>query len=123
MHDMKPSSDRDTAVVYIFARVRPELKPYVPVMGVGITLLLNSWDFPVFQREGAVNTRIALSEADRASLAYLVEHSGKTSAEVISAALALARSSKVKPPEIRRGRPRRAGGAAAPQASQRSLQR
>jgi hypothetical protein len=63
---------------------------------------LDTWQFPNFEREGAINTRIALTEGDRASLFYLMQHSRKSASEVISAALTRAKNSKVRPHDLRR---------------------
>ena len=32
--------------VVLVSRIRPELKPFIPIISVGIALLLESWEFP-----------------------------------------------------------------------------
>src|SRR5947209_895469 len=88
--------------VVLVSRIRPELKPFIPIISVGIALLLESWEFPAFQREGAINTRIAITLDDRGYLFYLMRHSGRSAAEVIAAALTRAKNSKVRPHHTRR---------------------
>jgi hypothetical protein len=88
--------------IVVVSRIRPELKPFVSIVSVGLTLLLDTWEFPLFERAGAINTRIALTEGDKASLLYLMQHSRKSASEVISAALTRAKNSKVRPHDIRR---------------------
>ena len=102
MEREKGSQKIDSNFIVLVSRIRPELKPFVPIISVGFTLLLNTWDFPVFEREGAINTRVALTEGYRASLFYLTQHSGKSASEVISAALTRAKNSKIRPNGSRR---------------------
>jgi hypothetical protein len=79
-------------------RIEQDLKPYIPIISVGFTFLLNTWEFPHVTRDGAKQTRVALSETDREALQYLVKHSGRSAQEVVSAALISAKNSKVRPP-------------------------
>jgi hypothetical protein len=96
------SQNIETNLVLLVSRVKPELKPFIPIIGVGFTLLLDTWEFPDLDRQGAINTRIALTEGDRSSLFYLMQHSRKSASEVISAALTRAKNSKVRPHDLRR---------------------
>jgi hypothetical protein len=100
----KGSQKINSNFIVLVSRIRPELKPFIPIISVGFTLLLDTWDFPAFERDGAINTRVALREGDRASLFYLTQHSRKSASEVISAALACAKNSKVRPQNILRQR-------------------
>jgi len=88
--------------IVLVSLVMSELKPFVSIIGVGFTLLLDTWEFPVFERDGAINTRITLTEGDRLSLLYLMQHSRKSASEVISAALTRAKNSKIRPHNVRR---------------------
>src|SRR5437667_7851698 len=97
MKQEKSSQKIDSNFIVLVSRIKPELKPFISIISVGFTLLLDTWDFPVFDREGAINTRVALTEGDRASLFYLTQHSGRSASEVISAALTRAKNSKVRP--------------------------
>jgi hypothetical protein len=83
-------------VVCRVIRIDDSLKPYVPVVGIGITLLLDSWIFPEIPRNSVKNTRVLLNRVEREALDYLVQHSGKSATEVISAALVRAKNSKVR---------------------------
>jgi hypothetical protein len=107
MHMGKTSQNIEINFICMVSRIKPELKPFISIIGVGFTLLLDTWEFPVFDRDGAINTRIRLTEADRASLFYLRQHSGKSASEVISAALMRAKNSKIRPHGIRRPAGRR----------------
>jgi hypothetical protein len=98
----KTSQNIEANFIFLVSRINPDLKPFISIISVGFTLLLDTWEFPVFERDGAINTRIALTEGDRASLFYLTKHSGKSVSEVISAALTRAKNSKVRPRDIRR---------------------
>jgi hypothetical protein len=102
MRKEETSQNIESNFIIIVSRIRPELKPFIPIISVGFTLLLDTWEFPAFGREGAINTRVALTEGDRASLFYLTRHSGKSASEVISAALTRAKNSKVRPQKILR---------------------
>jgi len=97
MEREKGSQKIDSNFIVLVSRIKPELKPFISIISVGFTLLLDTWDFPAFERDGAINTRVALTEGDRASLFYLTQHSGKSASEVISAALTRAKNSKVRP--------------------------
>ncbi|MDB5406355.1 MAG: hypothetical protein JWL84_1267 [Rhodospirillales bacterium] len=83
-------------LIYIVTLIKPELKPYTPIIGVGFTLLLDTWKFPTAEKTGAKNTRVAFARADHEALIYLMKHSGKSAAEVVSAALIRAKHSKVR---------------------------
>jgi hypothetical protein len=96
------SKNIETNFIVLVSRIRPELKPFISIISVGFTLLLDTWEFPVFERDGAINTRIRITQADRESLFYLMRHSRKNASEVISAALTRAKNSKVRPHDIRR---------------------
>ena len=94
----KPVSNPE--VVCRIIRVDETLKPYIPLVGVGITLLLDTWVFPEIPRNSVKNTRVLLNRVDREALDYLVQHSGKSATEVISAALVRAKNSKVRASNI-----------------------
>jgi hypothetical protein len=83
--------------IYRTYRIAPDLKPYIPIIGVGFTLLLSTWEFPKTSREGARNTKVPLSVEDVARLDYLTRHAHKSATEVISAALLRAKASNVRP--------------------------
>jgi hypothetical protein len=102
MRREKDSQYIETNLIILVSRIKPELKPFISIISVGFTLLLDTWEFPAFERVGTINTRVALKEGDRASLFYLMQHSGKSASEVISAALTRAKNSKVRPHDIRR---------------------
>ena len=84
--------------IYRTYRISPELKPYIPIIGVGFTLLLSTWEFPQASREDAKNTKVPLSAEDVDQLDYLARHSRKSATEVVSAALLRAKASNVRPP-------------------------
>ena len=84
--------------IYRTYRIAPELKPYIPIIGVGFTLLLSTWEFPPASREDAKNTKVPLSAQDVDQLGYLVRYSRKSATEVVSAALLRAKASNVRPP-------------------------
>jgi hypothetical protein len=92
----------DQNFIVLVSRIKPELKQFIPIISVGFSLLLETWEFPVANREGAINTRVAITQGDRESLLYLMRHSGKCASEVISAALMRAKNSKVRPHDNRR---------------------
>ena len=85
-------------IIHRVYRIAPELKPYIPIIGVGLTLLLSTWEFPQVLRENAKNTKVPLSPEELGQLSYLAGHSGKSATEVISAALIRAKASNVRPP-------------------------
>src|SRR6266571_2400651 len=87
-----------TDFIYRVYRIAPELKPYIPIIGVGLTLLLSTWEFPQAPREDAKNTKVRLSPEELGQLGYLVRHSRKSATEVVAAALLRARASNVRPP-------------------------
>lgn len=97
MQGVEGSKKIETNFIYQQARITPDLKPYIPIVDVGITLLLDTWEFPEIEREGASNTRIRLTPDNKKALLYLAAHSGKSLSEVISAALIRAKNSKVRP--------------------------
>jgi len=92
----KGNAASSSEVVCRVIRIDDSLKPYIPVVGVGITLLLDSWIFPEIPRNSVKNTRVLLNRVEREALDYLVQHSGKSATEVISAALVRAKNSKVR---------------------------
>ena len=85
-------------IIHRVYRIAPELKPYIPIIGVGLTLLLSTWEFPQASREDAKNTKVPLSVEDVDQLDYLARHSRKSATEVVSAALIRAKASNVRPP-------------------------
>jgi len=85
-------------IIHRVYRIAPELKPYIPIIGVGLTLLLSTWEFPQAPREDAKNTKVRLSPEELGQLGYLVRHSRKSATEVVAAALLRARASNVRPP-------------------------
>jgi hypothetical protein len=87
-------------LIYRTYRISPELKPYIPIIGLGFTFLLSTWEFPETSREGATNTKVPLSAEDVERLGYLARHSRKSATEVISAALIRAKASNVRPPRV-----------------------
>ena len=78
-------------------RIPPELKPYIPIVGVGLSLLLSSWEFPKASREDAKNTKVPLTAEEVEQLGYLARHARMSATEVIAAALLRARASNVRP--------------------------
>jgi hypothetical protein len=88
--------------IVLISRIKPELKSFIPIISVGFSILLYTWEFPIFDRHGVVNTRVLITHDDRESLFYLMRHSRKSASEVISAALARAKTSKVRPHDNRR---------------------
>jgi hypothetical protein len=84
--------------IYRTYRISPELKPYIPIIGVGFTLLLSTWEFPQVPRADAKNTKVPLSAEDIDQLGYLARHSRKSATEVVAAALIRAKASNVRPP-------------------------
>jgi len=102
MNGEKTSQNIETNFIVLVSRIKPELKPFISIISVGFTLLLDTWEFPIFKREGAINTRITLTEGDRSSLFYLMQHSRKSASEVISAALTRVKNSKIRPNNVPR---------------------
>ena len=96
MGNTKGQIGSNSEVVCRIIRIDDSLKPYVPLVGIGITLLLDSWIFPEIPRNSVKNTRVLLKRVEREALDYLVQHSGKSATEVISAALVRAKNSKVR---------------------------
>src|SRR5258708_17314634 len=96
MRNTKGQTAHNPEVVCRIIRVDETLKPYIPLVGVGITFLLDTWVFPEIPRNRVKNTRILLNRVESEALDYLVEHSGKSATEVISAALVRAKNSKVR---------------------------
>jgi hypothetical protein len=88
----------DLARPYTVVRLQPLLKPYIPIIGTGLRILLSTWVFPDVQRDGARNTRVTLDNYDRDQLNYVLRHAGRSATEVISAALVYAQRSNVRPP-------------------------
>lgn len=84
------------AICVVF-RIDPILKPHISIISVGFALLLDTWEFPPVAKQGAKAVRVALTKSDKEALDYLVKHSGKSAAEVVSAALIRAKNSKVRP--------------------------
>lgn len=85
-------------IFYRVCRLPCELKPYIPIIGVGFALLLSTWEFPKPARENVRNTRVKLTAEEVEQLAYLASHARRSATEVIAAALLRARASNVRPP-------------------------
>jgi hypothetical protein len=83
--------------MYVVFRISPDLKPHISIISVGFSLLLYTWEFPPVAKQGAKAIRVALTKTDKDALDYLVKHSGRSAAEVVSAALIHAKNSKVRP--------------------------
>jgi hypothetical protein len=84
--------------IYRIVRLPPELKPYIPIIGTGLRLLISSWQFPSARPRGVRNTRVPLTLEDIESINFLLHQTKKSAAEIISAALRRAEQSKVRPP-------------------------
>src|SRR4051794_32979832 len=98
----RSESERDRSpVFYRVYRGPPELKPYIPIIGVGFALLLSTWEFPKTSRQNVRNTKVALTAAEVEQLGYLAKHARRSANEVIAAALLRAKASNVKPPRTR----------------------
>jgi hypothetical protein len=91
------SKDIPSHLVRMVFRIDPILKVHISIISVGFALLLDTWEFPSVKKHGAKAIRVALTKADKEALDYLVKHSGKSAAEVVSAALIRAKNSKVRP--------------------------
>jgi hypothetical protein len=100
MAEHKGNTRDHSNLIYRTYRIAPELKPYIPIIGVGFTLLLSTWEFPKTSREDARNTKVPLTAEDVEQLDYLARHARKSATEVISAALLRARASNVRPPRM-----------------------
>ena len=98
MRDSKGNALDRSKFIYRTYRIAPELKPYIPIIGVGFTILLSTWEFPEASREDVKNTKVPLSAQDADQLGYLVRPSRKSATEVVAAALLRARASNVRPP-------------------------
>jgi hypothetical protein len=83
--------------IYRVVRLPLELKPYIPVVGTGLRMLLSSWEFPITERVTARNMRVSLSSEDAANLAFLMQRGRRSAAAVICAALLHAQQSHVRP--------------------------
>jgi hypothetical protein len=81
-----------------FFRVPVDLKPYVPILGTGLGLLLSSWEFPEVPAAGVKLTRVWLTPAMEAQIDYLAKNSRNSATRIVVAALTRARHSKVRPP-------------------------
>src|SRR5260370_39098515 len=79
--------------IYRTYRISPELKPYIPIIGVGFTLLLSTWEFPQSSREDAKNTKVPLSAEEVDQLDSFARHSRKSATESIPAAIMSANES------------------------------
>src|SRR5436305_1827184 len=88
------------SVMRVVFRIDPILKVHISIVSVGFALLLDTWNFPPVETKGAKAVRVTLTAADKEALDYLVQHSGKSAAEVVAAALIRARNSKVRPHQI-----------------------
>jgi hypothetical protein len=78
-------------------RLSPELKPYIPIIGTGLRLLISTWQFPKTRQLGVVNTRVRLSVDDIDLINFLLQKTKKSAAEIISAALHRAQHSYIRP--------------------------
>jgi hypothetical protein len=99
MSASKDSNKDASNFINVVFRIDQDQKPYIPIISVGFAHLLNTWEFPHVPKERVKSTRVALSETDREALQYLMKHSGKPAAEIVSAALISAKNSKVRPPK------------------------
>jgi hypothetical protein len=97
MPRVKDGNNNPSHFMSMVIRIEPALKPYIPIIGVGFTFLLDTWEFPHVTKDCAKQTRVALSESDREAMKYLMKHSGKSAELVVAAALIRARNSKVRP--------------------------
>jgi hypothetical protein len=91
------SNNITSKAIYVVFRISPDLKPHISIISVGFSLLLYTWEFPPVAKQGAKAIRVALTKTDKDALDYLVKHSGRSAAEVVSAALIHAKNSKVRP--------------------------
>src|SRR5207245_1067016 len=83
--------------LYRVVRISPEFKPYIPIIGAGLRILLGAWQFPRLRRDGVRNTRVRLTLDDVEAIKFLVQKTNKSTAEIISAALYRAQQSHVRP--------------------------
>lgn len=95
---MTQGKENSRDFIYRVVRINTSLRPYISLLGVGLDLLLYSWRVPKIERGGGRNTRVRMAPDDLEKLNYLVQHTKKSAAEIVSAALVLARDSNVRPP-------------------------
>lgn len=81
-----------------FFRLADCLKPYLPILGTGLDLLLSSWEFPEFLPGPKKLTRVWLTATMEEQIAYLAKHAGMSATAVVAAALCRAQHSKIRPP-------------------------
>jgi hypothetical protein len=98
MQSAKTSDKTRPNFIYRIVRISPVLKPFLPIIGTGLRLLLSSWEFPVAQPIGARNTRVPLTIEELNNINYIMGHARKSATAVIAAALYHAQHSHVRPP-------------------------
>lgn len=81
-----------------YPRVNVGLSEYLPLLSTGLNLLSASWKFPAEPDTSRVRVRVRIDEGMGAQLDYIVEHSKKSKAAVITAALIHAKNSNRRPP-------------------------
>lgn len=81
-----------------YPRLAEDLIEYLPILSTGLNLLSASWAFPTSPRGKRVRVRARLDDSMGAQLDYLAEHSKKSKAAVITAALLHAKNSNRRPP-------------------------
>jgi len=90
--------DKDRSIfIYRVIRLPIELKPFIPILGTGLRLLLGSWEFSPVASRPRKNARVPLTAEDVAHLEFLMQRAKKSAAAVIAAALQHARHSHVRP--------------------------
>jgi predicted transcriptional regulator len=81
-----------------YPRVNVGLSEYLPLLSTGLNLLSASWEFPAEPHTTRVRVRVRIDDAMAAQLDYIAEHSRKSKAAVITAALIHAQNSNRRPP-------------------------
>lgn len=81
-----------------YPRVAEDLIEYLPILSTGLNLLSASWTFPTAPRGKRVRVLARLDHSTGAQLDHLAEHSKKSKAAVITAALIHAKNSNRRPP-------------------------
>lgn len=81
-----------------YPRVAKYLVEYLPLLSTGLNLLSASWEFPAEPDTTRVRVRVRIDEAMGAQLDYIAEHSKKSKAAVLTAALIHAKNSNRRPP-------------------------
>jgi hypothetical protein len=81
-----------------YPRINERLSEYLPILSTGLNLLSACWEFPAEPDTKRVRVRVRLDDTMGAQLDYITEHSKKSKAAVITAALIHAKNSNRRPP-------------------------